>query len=77
VDLARKCLKALATLPVGMGAWVYMKHELGGDMQLGFRVKLDFFLKSLVTLFKTTSTGEAKSKLRTATPKTSSLQGMS
>jgi hypothetical protein len=51
VDLARKRLKALATLPVGMGAWVYMEHELGGDMQLGFRVKLDFFPKALTNLF--------------------------
>ncbi len=55
----------------------YMDHKLKGDMWLGFRAKLDFFPKALTNLFKITSTGEAKSKLRTATPKTSSLQGMS
>jgi uncharacterized short protein YbdD (DUF466 family) len=32
VDLARKYLKELATLLVGMGAWDYVEHELGGDM---------------------------------------------
>jgi hypothetical protein len=48
---------------------------MGRGYVLGFRVKLDFFPKALANLFKTTSTGE--SKLRTTTPKTSSLQGMS